>query len=84
MRNKRKLCKLLNISRIDLYERFIIHPASELEKGATGVAGLESKGERPCDAPRASETVIVQFALVGKLTYLHRLFVFGSFVAVGR
>ena len=42
-----KFCKLLNINVIsDLYQRFSIHPAGELGKGAIGVAGLESNGGR--------------------------------------
>jgi hypothetical protein len=48
-----KICKLLNINVIsDLYQRFSIHPAGELGKGAIGVAGLESNGETPRDESR--------------------------------
>ena len=55
MTNEQKICKLLNINVIsDLYQRFSIHSAGEIGKGASGRADLESNGERPPDVPRLS------------------------------
>ena len=53
MTNEQKICKLLNINVIsDLYQRFSIHSAGEIGKGAIGGAGLEPNGERPRDESR--------------------------------
>ena len=73
--------------------------ASELGKGAIGVAGLEFNGRgratnhalpAPTGRPVKAQGIALVWAvkqwqaLVGKLTYLRSCFVFGSFVAVGR